>query len=114
MERSVRVRSLVWFAAGALAALSATLVMTGAWQVNAAAGDSDSTFVPIAPCRLADTRPAPNRVGTMATLAADETVVFDAHGSNGECAIPSDAVGLSLNVTALGATLPTFVSVWPN
>lgn len=72
-------------------------------------------FVPITPCRLADTRPAPNNVGPRATpIGGAETVTFAAHGSNGECMIPSDALGLSLNVTALGATEQTFLTIWPS
>jgi hypothetical protein len=37
-----------------------------------------------------------------------------ARGSNGDCTgIPEGATGLSLNVTAVGATQATFVTLWP-
>jgi hypothetical protein len=72
-------------------------------------------FVPIDPCRLADTRPAPNNVGPRDTpIGTAETVTFTAHGTNGDCTVPADAVGLSLNVTALGATEQTFLTIWPS
>lgn len=71
-------------------------------------------FVSITPCRLADTRPAPNTVGQRATpIDPAETLTFDTHGSNGNCTLPTDAVGLSLNVTALGASRQTFLTIWP-
>lgn len=84
------------------------------WRVDAASGDSDATFVPITPCRLIDTRPAPNRTGPLAAFGIDDTRSVQAHGSNGDCVIPVDAAGLSLNVTAVGATAPTFLTIWPD
>lgn len=114
MDRTVRVTSLVWFATGAMLATAVTVVVLQAWRVDAAPGDDDATFVPISPCRLADTRPAPNRVGDQGAFGTDDTKTFDAHGTNGDCTIPADAVGLSLNVTALRATLPTFLTIWPD
>lgn len=108
------VRSVVWFVTGVVLSAVMVFMFLDAWQASAAPGDEDSTFVPINPCRLADTRPGDNRVGTAGTLGADSTTVFQARGTNGRCVIPGDAVALSLNVTALGATTPgTFVTVWP-
>ena len=99
-----RVRSLVWFATGVVVTLLATLVVLQAWRVDAAPGDLDSTLVPITPCRLVDTR----QPGEPA-LGAGETRTITAHGTNGpiagsQCTIPDDAVGLSMNVTAVDAT----------
>ena len=34
-------------------------------------------------------------------------------GAAGECDVPATATGLVLNVTAVGATLPTFLTVYP-
>ena len=35
-------------------------------------------------------------------------------GDAGQCEdLPSDAVAIALNVTALGATAPTFLTFWP-
>jgi hypothetical protein len=93
--------------------LAIVLVIGNAWSADAAPGDADTTFVPITPCRLADTRPAPDRVGTEETFGADVTKTFPTHGSHGQCTIPAEAVGLSLNVTAVGATTRTFLTIWP-
>jgi len=111
---AIRVRSLIWFATGAVLTLTMILVFANAWRVDAAPGDTDTTFVPLAtPCRLVDTRPAPDRVGTITTLGTAETVTLQATGTNGQCVIPADAVGLSLNVTALNATVESFLTLWP-
>lgn len=111
---TLRVRSIVWFVTGATLATAITLMFANAWSVDAAPGDTDSTFVPMTPCRLADTRPEPNRVGGDGRLSANSTITFQATGTNGDCTISTDAVGLSLNVTALGATtLGDFLTIWP-
>jgi hypothetical protein len=44
----------------------------------------------------------------------DDTKTIEATGANGDCTIPNQAVGLSLNVTAVGATRPTFLTIWPS
>ncbi|MFN3257473.1 MAG: hypothetical protein ACE37B_17450 [Ilumatobacter sp.] len=78
-------------------------------------GGSGSVFVPVVPCRLADTRPAPVGVGSVSTLGAGESSTFEVWGDNGECeGIPSSATGVSLNITALGASAPSFLTVWPS
>ncbi len=111
---TTRVRSLVWFVAGALIAAAGTVMLVEAWQVDAAPGDTDATLVPITPCRLVDTRQA-----GQSPLGSGETRTITAHGTNGpipgsQCTIPADAVGLSMNVTALAATAETFWTIWPN
>jgi len=109
-----RIRSIVWFVTGALLATTVTLMFVNAWRADAAPGDIDTTFVAITPCRLADTRPAPDRVGTADALGADDTQTFAVHGSNGECTIPTDAVAVSVNVTAVGASVESFLTLWPD
>lgn len=111
---TLRVRSIVWFVTGALLSASVMLMFVNAWQVDAAPGDTDSTFVGITPCRLADTRPEPNRVGSVETLGAEGIETFVAVGSAGQCTIPADAVAVSLNVTALGASELSFLTFWPD
>lgn len=74
-------------------------------------------LIQISPCRLADTRPAPNNVGPrLGTFNPAETITFDVQNSSTDCAgsIPTDAVGLSMNVTALGATVQSFYTIWPS
>ena len=70
--------------------------------------------MPITPCRLVDTR-EPGQ----AALDDGEIRTIEAHGTNGpivgsQCTIPADAVGLSMNVTALNATERTFWTIWPD
>jgi len=72
-------------------------------------------FVPITPCRVLDTR-AGSAVATRQTpLGAGETYTQNAHGNNGLCTgIPTDATALSLNVTAINATVAgTYLTIWP-
>src|SRR6056297_2767137 len=114
----VRVRSVVWVATAVVLTLVSTLLVTQAWSVGAAPGDSDSTFVPTAGCRLADTRPAPRTVGLRAApLGAGDIYEVTVRGSNGECtgglAIPSDAVAVALNVTAVNATASSNIRLYP-
>jgi hypothetical protein len=94
------------------AACVAAVVSFQAWQATAFPGELDTTFRPMSPCRLVDTRPA-NQVGPQTTLGADDTRTVMAHGEQGDCNLPTDAVGLSLNVTAVGASAPTFLTIWP-
>lgn len=106
---AMRARSVLWFVAGVAMTVVGAVVVADAWSVGAAPGDEDATFVPITPCRLLDTRePAWNLWGP------DVTQSLLAHGTNGACTIPPDAVGLSMNVTAVGPTEPTFLTIWPD
>lgn len=111
---SIRTR---WAAIGA--AIAVTLgAGAGIGMVNATADSGERpVYVPINPCRLMDTRAGANNVGPRATpLGEDETITVQARGSNGACtgpsAIPSDAVGVMMNVTALRATGRTFLTFW--
>ena len=102
-----------------LAAVAATAAVgLGGYDLASAeisSGDRP-VFVPIEPCRLVDTRAAAT-VGPRGTpLGGDDTLAVRAHGSNGECtgasSIPSDAVALSLNVTAVRPSQRTFLTLW--
>lgn len=73
-----------------------------------------AVFVPITPCRVMDTRGAPTTVGPRNTpLGAAETYSISVLGANGSCTIPSDAVSLSMNVTAVNPTFGSFLTVFP-
>src|SRR6056297_2326371 len=114
----VRVRSVVWVATAVVLTLVSTLLVTQAWSVGAAPGDEDSTFVPTAGCRLVDTRAGANNVGPRsAPLGAGGIFEVTVRGSNGRCtgglAIPSDAVGVALNVTAVNATASSNIRLYP-
>ncbi|MEM1333136.1 MAG: hypothetical protein AAGG08_06720 [Actinomycetota bacterium] len=108
-----------WAAIGA-----ATAVTLGAVGINATTnvGATTSTgqraiYNPIAPCRLMDTRAAAP-VGDRSTpLGRDDTATVAARGANGNCTtddLPTNAVALQLNVTAVGATARTFLSITPD
>ena len=101
-----------WAAIGAAVAVS--LGTGGIGLVHATVDSGDRPIlVDINPCRLTDTRPD-TQVGPRATpLGEGEQYDVTAHGVNGNCNIPSEAIALSLNVTALNATAPTFVTVFP-
>lgn len=100
-----------WAAIGA--AIAVTLGAGGVLTGSAASG-TESLFVPIAPCRLADTRPGTDNVGPRATpLAADETYTPQVHGTNGRCTIPATATAISLNVTVANPSAASFLTVFP-
>ncbi len=101
-----------WAAVGA--ALAVSLGAGSVGLINATAPDGAAAFVPITPCRLFDTRPAPNTVGPRtAPLGPDETYTIEAHGAAGSCNLPDAAVGLVLNVTAVDASQATFLTLFP-
>ena len=104
-----------WAAIGAAVAI--TLGAGGINLARATIGTGERTsFVAITPCRLADTR-APDNVGPRNTpIGSDTTFTLTAHGSNGLCtspAIPTGATALSLNVTAVGPTDATYLTIFP-
>lgn len=107
-----------WFgsrvAAGALAgALALTIGLGGdSPEPVAAAPLDEARFVSMSPCRLIDTREA-SRVGPFDRWGVAETNTVQAIGSNGDCTIPNDATGLSMNVTALSASALSFLTFWP-
>jgi len=97
--------------AGLLLALAGSIVLIG--DVGAATSPTPSTFVPITPCRLVDTRSTDQVGGRGTPLGAAETVTFQVWGSNGNCTIPATAVGIATNTTAVNPTGASFLTVWP-
>ena len=98
-------------ALAAAAASSVGLIRT----VNAQAGGSASSFVPIVPCRLVDTRHTTDHVGARATAVGEnESVVFSVWGSNGNCEIPTTATGIATNITAVFPTADSYLTVYPS
>ncbi len=70
-------------------------------------------IVPITPCRVTDTRP-PTQIGPRNTpIGAGETYTIAGRGATGDCEIPDNALGLSLNVTPVGATAQTNIRMFP-
>lgn len=85
----------------------------GVWLAGAAGGGA-SAFVPITPCRLLDTRPGSDNVGTRsAPLGAGDVHMASVWGPNGNCAIPSGATGVSMNVVAIQPSASSFLTVYP-
>lgn len=118
MTVTLRVRSLMWFATGVVLTLVCTLLVSQAWRADALPGDTDSTFVPVTPCRLFDYRPAPNQVGPRtAPLGPGEVFTQQVTGGAGNCSnnleIPTGAVAVAMNVTAVGPTAQTNIRVFP-
>lgn len=117
LDRSIPVRTLVTLVVGALVGAA---VLAIALRSGAATADEEaaaSSYQPITPCRVADTRPSPDRVGSNATFAVEDTKVFDlgADGDSGECdPIAADVTAVALNITALNATEQSFLTVWPS
>ena len=102
-----------WAALGAAVAIS-----LGAGGLMTASADISSgergVFVPITPCRIADTRPAPDNVGARnGTLGPQETYTFLVRGTNGNCTIPADAVGVVMNIAAVVPTANSFFTLFP-
>src|SRR3954470_21147423 len=96
--------------AGALVAA----VWTSVGLVQASGTGTASVFIPVTPCRLVDTRPAPDHVGVRATaLGNAESVDFQVGGTNGNCTIPTAATAIAANVTAVRPTSPGYLTVFP-
>lgn len=101
-----------WAAIGA--AVAVTIGVGGVGLVEATVDSGERpVLVQIEPCRLVDTRAA-STIGPRNTpIGTDENYDVAAHGINGNCDITAEASGLSLNVTAIGATQTTNVRVYP-
>ena len=100
-----------WSAVGAAVALA--LGAGGIGLVSATNPADATTFVAITPCRVIDTRPEFNVGPNSSPLGVGEIHTVKTHGSNGNCTgIPVEAVAISMNMTTVGATAPTFLTVW--
>ncbi len=110
---TLNLRSFLWFTTGVV--LTITSIATfGAWRADAAITPGESTFVPITPCRLFDTRPAeavPD--SNMTPFTATETRTQQVTGTVGKCTIPTGISGVAMNLTSVGPTATSFVVVFP-
>ena len=108
----LRARSVSHF----LLAIAAVSVLAGSIpsaQASVSSG-SRAIYVPITPCRLFDTRPAPSNVGTRVTpIGPGEIFTLQVRGSNGNCNIPAEAVGVAMNTTAVNGTASSYLTVYP-
>lgn len=103
----------------AMAMLLIGTILGGSAQQLVSASVSSSSeilaFVPIEPCRLADSRPGSNNTGPRSgKLGAGTTQTYNAFDASTTCdgQIPLDATSVAMNVTALGATVQSFLTIW--
>lgn len=102
-----------WIGVSAIIAASVSAIALVGPHAGAAPSGDEATYVPIPPCRLVDTRPE-FQVGPRSTpIAANETHEQQVTGTVGNCDIPDDAAGISLNVTAVNPTAPSFMTLFP-
>ncbi len=105
-----------WRAVGAAIAIGAISIGSiSAWRVSAAS-QSESSFVPIAPCRVFDTRPGNEpEGGKKSPLGSGDANVHiqQIAGTVGNCQIPPDATAVSMNVTAVNPTAQSNLRVFP-
>ena len=100
-----------WAAIGAAMAVVAGLGGLGV----AFAGGNEAAAVPVTPCRLVDTRPgAANLGGRVGPLGQGQTMTVSVTGRLPQCNIPVSARGIVLNVTAVGGTADSYLTVWPS
>lgn len=118
MTVTIRLRVVLYAAAAAIFGAALMYVALDAVRVDAAPGDTDTTYIPTAGCRLADTRLGTDNVGQHSgPLGSAGIYEFQVTGTNGDCtgplAIPADATGVALNVTAVAPTTNSNMRVYP-
>lgn len=90
----------------------------GAGSIGVVGATIDSgerpVLVQIEPCRLLDTRNDPGGSDQAIGAGVGEILTVQAHGVNGDCIIPAEATGLSLNVTAVQPSLRTNLRIFPD
>ena len=108
-RRNLRAR---WAAVGAaIAVIAGTGGIAYSGATNAQITPSQTL---ITPCRIMDTRPAPNTIGPRNTaIAGGETYTIQVTGSNGNCTIPPGTSGVVMNVTVAGPAANGYLTVFP-
>jgi hypothetical protein len=97
-------------ASGTLVPTSVTITGGPSSTGPGGGGATGLQFIPVTPCRVADTRNATGPFGGP-ELAAAATREFDIPQS--ACSIPSTAVAYSLNVTVVPSGILGYLSMWP-
>lgn len=96
------------------ALVAAVITLGGAALTTSAASPGASSFVPITPCRLFDTRTGLDNVGPRDTpIQSNETYTVPVWGTNGDCTIPTGATGVTMNVAIVNPTGNSFLTVFP-
>lgn len=105
-------RTIVGVGVVAIALAGIAAVSVGALRADSA-GNDEATFVSITPCRLFDTRPE-FQVGPRSTpLSVGETHTLQVTGRSGRCSVPSGATAVSINLTGVDPSAPTFLAIFP-
>ncbi|MFK7919946.1 MAG: collagen-like protein [Ilumatobacter sp.] len=98
-------------------ALVATSLFVGTQFAAGATTAEETVFVPIAPCRLVDTRPGDLNVGPVdEPVGEGQDVTFTAWGTgdaNSPCDLPATATAIATNTTVANPTARTFVTLYP-
>ena len=109
-------RQFVWrsrwaaFGAAVAVSLGAGAVVTA----HALGAQNPSTsYVPMTPCRLLDTRASAGIGGRTTPLGSGETYKVHVTGNSGNCIIPSSASAVAANVTTLDGTAASYLTIWP-
>ncbi len=82
-----------------------------------AGGNNDITnlqFVPVAPCRLADTRAGQGTSGQFGPPSLGGGSTRNLPAPAGRCNIPATALAYSLNLTVVPAQALAYLTVWPS
>ena len=74
-------------------------------------GEAGEAFYTLSPCRVLDTRNTPDGPLAGPALQAGATRTFDVVAS--PCGIPSTALAVSVNLTAIGAAAPGYLTLFP-
>jgi hypothetical protein len=103
-----------WAAIGAAVAVTLGAGAVVPFVSATASSGTRAVVVSITPCRLFDTRPAPDTVGPRAApIGAADTHTSAGRGVVGLCNIPAGAVGLVMNVTVVNGTASSYLTVFP-
>jgi len=115
MDATIRVRTVMWFATAIVISILTTVLVMQALPASATPGDTDSTFVPITPCRLFDYRPGELPADGMKTpLVAGSPATQQVTGTVGNCVIPTTGVvAISMNVTVVNGTAQSNLRLYP-
>ncbi len=102
-----------WAAIGAAVAVSFGAGGSVALFAHADA-PATTSFVAITPCRLFDTRPAPDNVGDRSTpLSTAEEFARQVTGTNGNCTIPGTATAVAYNLTVPDPSVTGYLKLYP-
>ncbi len=113
---TIRIRSVMWFTVG-IALTIIVVASFAAWRANAAIGPNESTFVPVTPVRILDSRD-PTNVGLagpfVSAVPQDLQVTGSIPTTSGNViVVPTGSTGVVLNVTAVSPTANGFISIRP-